>query len=44
MPAQDIHLLINPADANGMPWYDVSGADIIKTPEYIFHSNELKGW
>lgn len=44
MPAQDIHLLINPADANGMPWYDVTGADIIKTPEYIFHSNELKSW
>ena len=44
MPAQDIHILRNPADPQLSPWYKLKGEEIIKTPEYIFKSNELKGW
>lgn len=44
MPAQDIHLLKNPTDAQLSPWYRVTNETLIETPEYIFHNNELKGW
>jgi hypothetical protein len=44
MPAQDIHILINPSQASISPWYLVTDDTIIKTPEYIFRSNELKRW
>ena len=44
MPAQDIHILKNPADPQLSPWYKLKGKEIIKTPEYTFKSNELKGW
>lgn len=44
MPAQDIHLLVNPSDESLSPWYLVSDDDIIQTPEYAFRNNELKRW
>ena len=44
MPAQDIHILLNPADKNLSPWYEVTDNDLIETPEYIFTKNELKRW
>ena len=44
MPAQDIHVLINPANNEISPWYEVDDAEIIETPEYIFTRNELKTW
>ncbi len=44
MPAQDIHLLVNPADENLSPWYKVNNNKFIQTPEYLFYSNELKKW
>jgi len=44
MPAQDIHLLVNPNDKRLSPWYLVSGADLIYTPEYTFKKGELKRW
>jgi hypothetical protein len=44
MPAQDIHILINPADENLSPWYKVSSSNEIVTPEYLFYRNELKCW
>lgn len=44
MPAQDIHVLLNPEDGSGSPWYDVSDDDAIITPEYSFYSFELKRW
>ncbi|MFT3911892.1 MAG: DUF4846 domain-containing protein [Ferruginibacter sp.] len=43
MPAQDIHVLLNPADENS-PWYDVTDDDSIITPEYTFYPFELKRW
>ena len=37
MPAQDIHLLINPA--NGTPWFETT--DMIETPEWTFKRGDL---
>lgn len=44
MPAQDIHILVNPMDEDLSPWYKVNDGKIIRTPEYTFTSNELKRW
>ncbi len=44
MPAQDIHVLKNPMNADLSPWYEVNEDDIISTPEYTFMQNELRRW
>jgi len=44
MPAQDIHVLVNPMDENLSPWYEVNDENNITTPEYLFYRNELKTW
>lgn len=44
MPAQEMHILLNPASPSPSPWYHVNGSEKIVTPEYIFNSNELKTW
>ena len=44
MPAQDIHVLKNPMNADLSPWYEVNDDEIIQTPEYSFRKNELKRW
>lgn len=44
MPAQDIHILVNPANKNLSPWYSLNDNKRIQTPEYLFYSNELKRW
>jgi hypothetical protein len=42
MPAQDIHIVRNPMDEKLNPWYRVSGAEIILTPEWKFTKNQLR--
>lgn len=44
MPAQEIHVLNNPMNEKLSPWYEVSAAEKIITPEYIFKRTELKSW
>ena len=44
MPAQDVHLLNNPCDKNLSPWYQVTAAEKMVTPEYLFTTNDLKKW
>ena len=44
MPAQDIHILKNPANSQLSPWYKLKDEEFILTPEYTFKRNELKGW
>jgi hypothetical protein len=44
MPAQDIHVLKNPAHNILSPWYEVTDAEEIITPEYVFKRTELKRW
>lgn len=44
MPAQDIHILKNPANASMSPWYKLKDGEVIKTPEWTFYSNQLYEW
>ncbi|MBK7885617.1 MAG: hypothetical protein IPJ81_18865 [Chitinophagaceae bacterium] len=44
MPAQDIHVLINPSNDDLSPWYEVNDDEKVVTPEYVFTKNELKTW
>lgn len=41
MPAQDMHVLINPLKP-GVPWYELNDSAIIYTPQYWFRKTELK--
>ena len=36
MPAQEMHLLRNPGDARGGPWYDADFGQELKTPQWTF--------
>lgn len=44
MPAQDIHVLKDPASAAPSPWYDLEFGDSLKTPEWTFAAGDLKRW
>lgn len=44
MPAQNIHVLVNPMDKTLSPWYEANGENAIVTPEYIFTNKEMKSW
>ncbi len=44
MPAQDIHVLKNPRDADISPWYTLSGENGLGTPEWSFDWSDLKAW
>lgn len=43
MPAQDMHVLKNPANADGSPWYPVPEGALV-TPEWTFGAGSLKRW
>ena len=42
MPAQEIHILRNPGDANLSPWYPLDFGDDLSTPEWTFKAGDLK--
>jgi len=44
MPAQDIHILVNPQLSAISPWYKVDGSERVITPEYAFYTSELEQW
>ena len=44
MPAQDVHVLLNPLSDDASPWYPLNNAETIITPEYDFTANQLKTW
>jgi Domain of unknown function (4846) len=44
MPAQDIHVVINPADKRLTPWYSVASNPLVETPEWVFKTSQLKKW
>ena len=45
MPAQDIHVLLNPEKTATTPWYSINdGDENIITPEYLFAKSALKQW
>ncbi|MEW6351771.1 MAG: DUF4846 domain-containing protein [Thermodesulfobacteriota bacterium] len=42
MPAQDIHVLRNPAQREPNPWYALEFGDTLNTPEWTFQRTHLK--
>ena len=44
MPAQDMHVLKNLANADGSPWYPLAFGDQLVTPEWIFPRESLRRW
>jgi hypothetical protein len=45
MPAQDIHIVINPSNSAISPWYEVDTEEQkIETPEWEFYKNQLRRW
>jgi hypothetical protein len=45
MPAQDIHIVNNPADPAISPWFRADGAEtLLETPEWTFTTNQLRMW
>jgi hypothetical protein len=44
MPAQDIHVVVNPENALLSPWYEAKTAGDINTPEWTFKTSQLKTW
>jgi hypothetical protein len=43
-PAQDMHVLVNPADLTLSPWYAADTEGDIQTPEWTFKRTNLKTW
>ena len=43
MPAQDMHVLKNPANGDASPWYAVPAGDLV-TPEWTFRPGSLRRW
>ncbi len=41
MPAQEMHILKNPANTEGDPWYSTDFGDELITPEWTFSSDQL---
>lgn len=41
-PAQDFHVLVNPADARLSPWYSADFGDELRTPEWTFRRGERR--
>lgn len=44
MPAQEMHVLKNPAAADGSPWYPARFEGALATPEWTFSAGSLRRW
>jgi hypothetical protein len=44
MPAQEMHILENPANPDGSPWYALDFGDRLVTPEWVFPRDSLRMW
>ena len=42
MPAQDIHVLINPKNRQISPWYQLKNGEKLYTPEWVFEAKTMK--
>lgn len=42
MPAQDIHILINPSDNSLSPWYSADFGETLHTPQWTFSAADLR--
>lgn len=44
MPAQDIHLVVNPADHSLSPWFSAQNLSVVQLPEWRFIPQQLRRW
>jgi Domain of unknown function (4846) len=44
MPAQEMHVLKNPASPDGSPWYSAAFTGPLVTPEWTFPEGSLRRW
>jgi hypothetical protein len=44
MPAQDIHILKDPASSDGSPWYSIDFGERLVTPDWTFARTALRRW
>jgi hypothetical protein len=44
MPAQQMHVLNNPAAADGSAWYGTDFGETLETPEWRFSRSQLRRW
>ncbi|MGZ4035019.1 MAG: DUF4846 domain-containing protein, partial [Bacteroidia bacterium] len=44
MPAQEIHILKNLNNSSLSPWYSINFGDVLLTPEWPFHRDQLMRW
>ena len=44
MPAQDMHIVVNPVQPGLNAWYSANNATVIETPEWTFRSKNLRRW
>ncbi|MBC7904561.1 MAG: hypothetical protein H7Y27_14140 [Gemmatimonadaceae bacterium] len=44
MPAQNMHIVLNPAKSTKTPWYEFDPSQPIVTPEWVFSISQLKSW
>jgi hypothetical protein len=44
MPAQDIHVLLNPVNTKLGPWYEIDNDKRVVTVSWIFSKNQLRCW
>ncbi len=43
MPAQSVHVVVNPTNSSFSPWY-IANETTITTPGWVFKQNQLKRW
>jgi hypothetical protein len=44
MPAQDMHVVVNPLNNRLSPWYEANDQSLIETPEWVFYQTNCKKW
>lgn len=44
MPAQEMHVLKNPQNSDGSPWYPLDFGEQLVTPEWVFPRDSLRRW
>jgi hypothetical protein len=44
MPAQDTHIVINPADEKLSPWFSANSSKPVELPEWTFSARQLNRW
>ncbi len=44
MPAQDVHILVNPNSNELSPWYSEKFFEVLVTPEWTFYKQDLNSW